>query len=210
MQIIYGEDYLSSRNYLNKLLESSNSTRVEAKDLEVGVLKQYLGNNDLFGEIPTVVIYGLLSSLASKKKDQLIKVILGESPASLILYEDKDVNATSLKKFTKATLKKFDIPPIIFQFMDNLKPNQAVNLPDLDPHFIFSMLVRQIRLLLSAGPNSSMPPWMAKKLLTQKNLFGEERLLKMQQDLYLIDKRQKTSTSFLSMDEELKNFFILI
>ena len=210
MQIIYGEDYLSSRNYLNKLLESSNSTRVEAKDLEVGALKQYLGNNDLFGDTPMVVIYGLLSSLTSKKKDQLIKVILDESPASLILYEDKDVNATSLKKFTKATLKKFDIPPIIFQFMDNLKPNQAVNLPDLDPHFIFSMLVRQIRLLLSAGPNSPMPPWMAKKLLTQKNLFGEERLLKMQQDLYLIDKRQKTSTSFLSMDEELKNFFILI
>lgn len=210
MQIIYGEDYLSSRNYLNKLLESTSPTRVEAKDLELGTLKQYLGNNDLFGQSPTVVIYGLLSLLASKKKDQLIKVILEESPTSLILYEDKDINATSLKKFTKAILKKFNIPPVIFQFMDNLKPNIPVQLPDLDPHFIFQMLIRQVRLLLSVGPNSTMPAWMSKRLLGQKNLFGEEKLLKMHQELYLIDKRQKTSTGFLPMDEELKNFFILI
>lgn len=210
MQIIYGEDYLSSRNYLNKILESSKSTRVEAKDLEISILKQYLGNTDLFGESPIIVIYGLFSLLTSKKKDQLIKIILEDSSVSLILYEDKDVNATTLKKFTKANLKKFDIPPVIFQFMDNLKPNTPVELPDLDAHFVFQMLVRQIRLLLSAGPNSTMPAWMAKRLLNQKKLFGDKKLLKMHQSLYLIDKRQKTSTGFLSMDEELKNFFILI
>jgi len=210
MQIIYGEDYLSSRNYLNDQIKTLVVTKLEAKETEVGELKQLLGNSDLFGQQPTIAIYGLLSLPTSKKKDQLLKVLIDGSLPCLLLYEDKDLNALTLKRFPKAILKKFEIPPIIFKFLDELKPNRPVSLPPIDPNFLFQMLIRQVRLLLSSGPSSKLPPWMNRKLLAQKNLFGEKRLLRLHRELYQIDKRQKTSSGSQDLDEELKNFFILI
>lgn len=210
MEIIYGEDYLSSRNYLKDLIKTQINAKIEAKEIEPGELKQLLGNSDLFGTQPTIVIYGLFALSASKKKDLLIKILADSPQSNLILYEDKDINALTLKKFPKATLKKFEVPSIIFKFLDELKPNHPVDLPPVDPNFLFQMLIRQIRLLLSVSPNSKLPPWLSKKLINQKNAFGEKRLLELHRELYQIDKRQKTSSGSQDLGEELKNFFILV
>ena len=210
MQVIYGEDYLSARNYLNDLIKTQTITKIEAKEIEVGELKQLFGNSDLFGHQPTIVIYGLFALPASKKKDLLIKILDDGSLPNLILYEDKDINALTLKKFPKATLKKFEVPPIIFKFLDELRPNRPTELPPVDPNFLFQMLIRQIRLLLAINQNSKLPPWLSKKLIAQRNSFGEKRLLQLHHQLYQIDKRQKTSSGSQDLGEELKNFFILI
>lgn len=217
MDIYHGEDELKSRQALNTFIDKLPShTKLDASELDIAKLRQLTQNSDLFGNSPTIVIYGLFSLTASKKKDSLISFLVANQAKNIILYEDKPIHALTLKKFNQAKVNLFQPPKVIFSFVENLRGGKAesaikdfrqlIDKYDTDPYFVFAMLIRQFRLMLSAD---NLPAWMKNKIQIQKKSFvSEEKILALYQKLYFIDKRLKTSMSQADMEGELLNFFL--
>ncbi len=217
MDIYHGEDELKSREALNAFIDKLPSyTKLEASELDIAKLRQLTENSDLFGDSPAVIIYGLFSSTASKKKDSLIAFLLANQDKNIILYEDKPIHALTLKKFNQVKINHFQLPKVIFSFVENLRGGkgelankdfrQLIDKYDTDPHFVFAMIIRQFRLMLGAD---NLPAWMKNKIQIQKKSFqSEEKILRLYQKLYFIDKRLKTSMSPTDMEGELSNLFL--
>lgn len=217
MDIYHGEDELKSREALNAIIgKLPTYTKLDANEIDLAKLRQLTENSDLFGDSPTIVIYGLFSLTASKKKDSLISFLVANQAKNIILYEDKPIHALTLKKFNQAKVNLFQPPKVIFSFVENLRGGKAelamkdfrqlIDKYDTDPYFVFAMLIRQFRLMLSAD---NLPAWMKNKIQIQKKSFvSEEKILALYQKLYFIDKRLKTSMSQTDMEGELLNFFL--
>ncbi len=224
MIIIHGDDYVASRNYLNGLIEEAQKNnqainRLEADKLELAEVVQIIESVGFFGVNYLLVIYGFFSAPKSNKRDRFLDYFKEHQDANLVLYESKDINATSLKSFAQATISHHKPAPLIFSFLDSLKPGSGPNaitqfkrvLDQKTPtELIFAMLVRQIRLLIQAGEPTTlkMAPWMKNKLVSQSRAFGEEKLLKLHDQLYQIDKNIKTGKNPTGLELQLFDLFL--
>src|SRR5205085_6495279 len=105
-------------------------------------------------------------------------------------------------------IKQFKLPAAIFTFLDALRPNNAKILIQLfhrilehkDEQFVFFMLVRHMRLLLSLSDSvddsieelKKISPWQKSKLQKQVRLFDQSSLLKLYAKLFTIDLASKS------------------
>ena len=107
--------------------------------------------------------------------------------------------------------------------MDSLKPNNSqsvvlfhVCLKTTEPEIMFSMIVRQFRIMLALSLNSSideikrLAPWQKSKILSQATSFGNKKLTKNLKKLYEIDKNQKTGKTSLSLEKNIDIFLLEI
>ncbi len=221
MVIIHGEDIVSSRNHLNNLILASTAKDLEikrhsAKDLDLTLVAQILEGLTLFGKKPVLVIEGLFSLPKSKNKDLLLDFLAKYSDQEIILYEAKALTPTMVKLFPKARISDYKPAPIVFTFLESLRPGSASRSLRLftalenagqPAELVFAMLVRQVRLLVQALEPSSLKvaPWQATRLTTQARAFGEERLLKLHRSLYQIDKGIKTGANPTDLSIQLFN-----
>lgn len=227
MIIIHGEDSLNSYQRLSELIELAKSRGLEiiikeASELDPATLHQESGGSDLFGIRNCLIIKNLFSGPKSKQKDGLITALIKMTAVETILYEPKDISLTVLKPFTKAQIEAFNISPVIFKFLDILRPGntrvilQAWNrLLELghEPEYVFSMVVRQFRLLIQAKSGASylkLSPYPKMLLTAQAGYFTLSQLLDLHHGLYRIDKRIKTGLSSLPLDQLLLQFFYSI
>ncbi|PIQ69954.1 hypothetical protein COV89_03010, partial [Candidatus Shapirobacteria bacterium CG11_big_fil_rev_8_21_14_0_20_40_12] len=74
-----------------------------------------------------------------------------------------------------------------------------------EPHFIFSMIIRQFRLLILTidGEADNLASWQKNKLAGQATKFGREKLIRVYRTLLEIDIKQKTSSSPFDLNSEL-------
>lgn len=224
MIIIHGDDVVASRNKLNLWLEEIRSRGLEsdkfdAGDLDLTSLTQILDSTGLFGATHAVVIFSPFSQIKSKKNTSLINFLKDKQKYPIAIYENKSINANSLKSFNQAEISKHEYPQIIFQFLESLKPNnQKISLQfykDLiaqgqAPELIFAMITRHIRMLIQASSGSShgSSPWLMKKLSLQAKVIGINKLLILHKDLYHIDKAIKTGRNNLSLSTNLFDFIL--
>lgn len=225
--LVHGEDTLNSYQRLSELITTAKEQGLEviikdASEITMTTLRQESVGNDLFGARNCLVIKGLLSGTKSKQKDGLIGMLESLSEAEIILYEPKEIAKTALKSLSKAKIELFAINQVIFKFLDVLRPGnnrvilQAWNrLLELghEPEFVFSMVVRQIRLLIQAKSGASylkLSPYPKKLILAQANYFTLNQLLDLHRHLYDLDKRLKTGLSSLPVDQLMLQFFYRI
>lgn len=224
MIILHGEDANKSYGRLMILTEELKSKQIEivtqdAQEIDITYLRQEIGSSGLFGSLKCFVIKNLLSGTKSKNKDKIIDVLSQETSHEIILWENKGLTATILKKFPKATIESFSISPIIFKFLDSLRPQNTKNIllswknllkEGTEPEFVFAMTVRQIKLLIQvkSGPQYvKLAPYPARLIGQQATYFTLEHLLDLYQKLYQIDLKIKTGTGGNSIDNLLTNFF---
>lgn len=225
--IIYGEDSLNSYKRLTDLIEiyKTRNLGVIIKDvgeLDPASLRQETSSADLFGASSCFVIKNLLGGGKSKQKENLIESLQKISDAEIILYEPKKLSDAVLKQLPKAKVEAFNINPVIFKFLDLLRPgntrvillswNKLIELGH-EPEYVFSMVVRQIRLLIQAKSGASylkISPYPKKLIISQANYFTLNQLLDLHRHLFNIDKRIKTGLSPLPLDQLLLQFFYLL
>lgn len=224
MIIIHGEDVIKSYGKLTVLTEELKSKQVEVVthdvlEIDITQLRQEIGSTGLFVSSKCFVIKNLLSSTKSKNKDKLIEVINQISDHEIILWENKGVTATVLKKFPKAVVETFSISPIIFKFLDSLRPENTKNIllswkklhsEGTEPEFVFAMVVRQFKLLIQArsGPSYiKLAPYPTRLITQQATYFTLDHLLDLYNKLYDIDVKIKTGTGGNTIDNFLTNFF---
>lgn len=218
MILLHGENVGQSRQKLQELIDQAraagkNIIRLEAPKLTEASLNDQLGGADLFGSSQLIIVEELHSLPKSKRKDALLKMLGEVGDLELILYEKRGLTPTMLKKFPQAQVFEFKLTPIMWELLDNLgSPNKSKLLIQLydavaqnDAFVVFSMIIRQTRLLLltKTGGKIVGPPFQAMKLSKQAQQFSTDQLLAFHQKLFKLESELKTSTNSLELAQEL-------
>lgn len=214
-----GDDIVSSRKafleYLGSFKEGDfELIRTNGKDLTEEALELYSSPTSLFGQKKVLAIENLLLGAKSKEKEKIIEKIAKDEGCNIVIWEGKDIPKADQKKYPgNFIFKNFKLPQILFNFLDSLSPGKTkenLNLfhrviEEVDPAYVFLMVVRQFRYLILASENelSGMPPWQSGKFFRQTKLFNKEKLLIVYEKLLEIDYRQKTSQSVNNLVFEL-------
>lgn len=208
--VVYsGNDIVSSRkaflDYLQSLqAENFELVRASGKDLTEEALELHSFPISLFGQKKVLAIENILSNTKSKEKEKIIEKIAKQKDCGIVIWEGKDISKTDQKKYpVNFVFKNFKLPQILFKFLDSLSPGKTKEnldffhkvIEEVDPAFVFLMIIRQFRYLILASENelTGMPPWQKGKLFHQSKLFNKERLSVIYERLLEIDYRQKTS-----------------
>ena len=230
--ILHGDHQVASRNRLVELKSEAKDAKKELVTLEGTLaeltdLVQSLESTSLFTETRLVVIENLLSNLkAGARRDAIITYLVkGNFDSDLILWEKGSVGRQiiKLKKQKHITVEEFKMPTVIFTFVDNLKPRNAATLLDsfhttLDnkvvPEIVFTMIIRQFRLMLALQTNAELPetkriaPWQRGKLSKQSREISVDQLKKHYKELLVIDFQTKTGKSPLNLTQRIEQFII--
>jgi DNA polymerase III delta subunit len=221
--ILHGEHHANSRAALVELMDKerakgSQIIRIEATaSLQPAQLESELGSQDLFAQPKLIVIEELHSLPRSKKKDTLVELLLSYPDAQIVLWESKKLTAPQAKKLVSAKQQLFTLSSSLFEWLDSLHGPLPKKLSLLQQalqsdgaEFCFAMLSRQIRLLLitKSGEPMKEHPFVVKKLQQQARSFTQEQLLQFHEQLVLLDYRQKTGQSKLTLDQELEQLML--
>lgn len=220
MIILHGDNEVALYAELTRQIEAAKTsglqiTKLDGKKITVVDLEQAVGTDLLFSPQKLVVIGGLIGSLKGKRKDDCLTWLTAASldNVTVILTENKVLTATQLKSFPNAKVVQFKYPSVMFAWIESLGVVPAAKCMALfhqvlehEPAEIcFSMLVRQIRLLLSFKADGVFvgPPFARIKLQKQAQFFSLEKLLALHRQLLNLDELQKTSGSALSLSQNL-------
>lgn len=207
--IYCGDDIVSSRKAFLAHIdlfakEGLEIVRVAGKELTLESLEMLSAPVSLFGDKRALAIEGLLAGQKSKDKDKLINIV-SLLHCSIVIWENKDFSKADQLKYPKNfVFKNFKLPEVLFNFLDSLSPgNTGANLKYLhqvlesvEAAYLFLMLIRQVRLLIMAKDEKTMPnmaPWIRGKLLKQARPFDPEKLTALYKKMLELDYRQKTS-----------------
>ncbi len=215
MLILHGDDYVSSRNELQRLRDQATKQALEiilfdGQKLLLVDLRQAVESISLFGNQRLVIIEHLFGGPKSVRQTQVLDYLKETLPKTVVIWEGKALTSATLKRFTGAKAQEFKPKTIIFEFLEALVPNntkQIINLytqiQTTQPvELVFFLVCRQVRLLLQAtsDPRSlSGPGWLTGKTLRQAKAFTTHKLLDLHAGLYEIDKGLKTGASPLPL-----------
>lgn len=222
LSIVHGDNSVASRQKLQELLgKFSHYERqfLNAEQLSPAELESALANSSLFNDRDFVLIENLFSLPKSKKKDQLINLLI-DAEKDIICWEKKLLSVTALKKFPKAQVYAFKLSSKLWNFLDQLSPqvtNKAKQLKLLQEvlkqdgaELCFAMLLRQLRLLIKVkeGDDTDLAPFIRSKVQQQAKKFSLEKLIKMHEELFQIEKKMKTSKNLLGLGPQLDLFIV--
>lgn len=227
--IIHGDDTVSSRKlFISLRQERKDSHYFNGETLKLTDIVQIIEGNALFTTTKTIFIEAIFpKKKVGKEFEEIISYLnKNNSLIELYLWEGKALNKKQTSLFSKPTEKLYKLPQVVFSFLDLLKPQNGEKLIALfhealknaDAEFIFYMLIRQFRLLLTLASDlrgreavdeaNRLAPWQKQKLQKQAHLFSLEKLIKTYKKLYEIDLGQKTGNLHLSLVQSI-DFFLL-
>lgn len=205
--IFHGTDYLSSRKSFIDLKEKTlNYFYSDLENLSIEELLNSLSGASLFQKKQII----FLENLFTKKKgaelseiENILNKYAGQS--EVYIWEPKEISLKTIK-LPKVRDQNFKLPSHIFQFLDSLKPNSPQNvtlaakvLENTSEEVLFYMIIRQFRILFAIlDPNKSidevkrLAPWQRSKFERQAKLFGKEKLRKVYDKIFQIEKGIKT------------------
>jgi DNA polymerase III delta subunit len=221
MILLHGENIIASRQKLKESIVSFEQKKTgevlkfEGNNLSLINLKQALSPLSLIGGDKLIVIENLFGGRKSKEKEKVIDFLKKENPEGLIVWEGKKIDGRLITSFKSQTLK-FDLPVIIFRFLDALLPDNSRMSLNLfhqclaqdPPEIIFYMMIKHFRLLIIAADLGSeglgkMDSWRQEKIINQAKKFGLNRLLQIYRQFLEIDWRQKTGKAPFDLISEL-------
>ena len=196
--------------------------RLDGKRIEIADLERAIGTDTSFASEKLVCINGFLSRRISKDNKALQEWVVSNTkdPTDLLLVEYRKLTATQLKPFSSAKLITCLFPKTIFLFLEELgvaplgKQLERLRLilENEDAEVVFSLLVRQLRLLLQFKSDGRIdaPPFVQSKVASQAGNFTMEKLLALHSQLMDLDEKQKTSSGAMPLAHELDLFLALV
>ena len=226
--ILHGDHVEASRAELVRIISSAKDKeirRLDGKTLDQAALIQAMQSSSLFvGNTPLVVIERLFAGKNKKSKEfGAVIDILNKSAdqCETVLWEDKELDATTLKSLGNVQNRLFKIPPKIFQLLDNLKPQNAKQLltayqtlsDSVPAELAFAMVVRRVRQLLAVAGGAKptgLAGWQEARLTKQASLFTMEQLIAMHAQLLAAEYSLKTGVSPYQLSERIEQFLIVL
>lgn len=217
INIIHGDDNLTSRKTFADLKDAKSIT-YDAENLSVVELKQSLQGSGIFESSERIFIENLFGRRAKNAEETIEVINSAGKNTQIYIYADKELPAKAVGQFKDSKAQNFKIPQNIWAFLDGIRPESENNitlfhnaLSSNEPEIIFSMLVRQFRLLLGLSGNSSnkidelkrLAPWQSSKLERQMSIFGQEKIKEIMKKLYKIDRDTKTGKTNLMLTQSI-------
>ncbi len=218
ISLIHGEDVAASRNMFLSLVEKAKDEGFQIKDISLNTnlnLEEKLTSQSLF-EDKIFFIHDKLKNLTAFDLKWLVKSSK-KYEGELVLWYEGVAPLKIVKALPKGTeIKKFDLPKIIFNFLDSFYPGNSVNILGLldkllaiEPvEFVFFMLGKHLRDVYWVKNDKAVLPdyqeWRIRKIRSQADKFNNDKLKKVINFLSEADIRSKTS------DSSLKEFLDLV
>lgn len=226
--ILHGENHLASRNQLDVLKKEQKSEEIlslDGKKITSTDLIQALEAPSLLASTRLVIIERLFSLKKSAEQQKIITYLVeNQKNVNLILWEDEEIAKTLLSQFSDSKIFLFKPENTVFKFLESLKPGQTKEMLGLlnkafvseIPEIIFSLLVRQFRLLLlisnkekeEAEDLKRLAPWQKQRLTTQAKDFTQKQLISYYHKLLDIDYQQKTGQNVFDLKKTLEIFIM--
>lgn len=226
MLVLHGDDYVNSRNELQKhkdgaVQKSKEIITLDGQKIQLTDLKQAVESLSLFGTDRLVVIENVFGGQKSARQGSLIDYLIQNQPETVIVWETKALTPASIKKLTNTHIQEFKPKTIIFDFLASIRPNNQKQILKLyqqvlqsDPvELVFFLMVKQMRQLFTASSDPQSltgPSWLTTKINSQAKLFSTEHLLKLYQGLFEIEKGLKTGLSPVPIETALEMWLTTI
>lgn len=220
--ILHGENIVASRNRLLELRQKAEGKEIVTlpANVDITMFKQAAESTSLFGDDRLIIIEQLLTKIGRKTSDEALRYLTSSTfDASCILWETKTIPPSILSLFPpKTVVEQFKFNKTLFQFLDNLKPQNTRSILTLyhacldeeEPELIFAMIIRQVRLLLGILTQAEnleelkrLAPWQRGKLVKQASLFSTEQLITFHNQLHKLDYQVKTGQTGFSLADNL-------
>lgn len=118
MLIIHGEDQIASRQVFLAKKQNQTVRELNGEDSILSDVINSTQGESLFGGEALVFIENLFSSRPSARKTEIVNFFQENQDLDVFIWESKDVSS-QLKSFPANIVQKFDLPKIIFAFMDH-------------------------------------------------------------------------------------------
>lgn len=209
--ILHGDNKVKIYSARSQLVERAKKDdreilSIASKDISIAFLETLLGTTSLYVPKRLVCIENLLAMPKSKKKQEYIDWLLPYADSKdldVVFVESKVLTPLQLKSVMKASVQLFKLPALLFSWLENLgvvSKKETLKqfhliLAQEDPFFVFTMLTRQVRLLLQYVSDGTIdgPPFVKNKVSKQARAFSMEKLLSLHHELLEIDLKVKSS-----------------
>ncbi len=204
VSLIYGEDKEKAYERFRELIDSSKEKGFEI--IQIDDPKKIVGQSLFLSKL----VFVLDKTKKIPPKDwKWLKINASKYDSNLLIYNEGDASAVLINSLPKdAKKEKFDLPKIIFTFLDSFYPGNKFrclkllnDLVKIEPmELVFHLLARHLRdLYWSKISKESMqtPEWRVIKLFNQANKFEGDKLMKIINELAEMDIKVKTSDSDL-------------
>lgn len=224
---IHGDDTTASRNYFfEQKKKYPNSISLDGKTLTLTQLVQNLSGDGLFSDTKIIFVEDFFTRKAGYDMEQIIDFLSNSGKGELYFWESKELGKKNLSLFKNSRNNAFMLPKSLFLFLENIRPNNLSvvalfhkTLATTPVELIFSMIIRQWRLLLAISDNPDsghsqideikrQSPWQGKKLQQQKKYFSRTQLLSDYQKIAEIERNNKTGVGALSLEQAIDIFLL--
>lgn len=218
LTIICGEDTISSRESFLKSI-TPDVKRITVEELLDLSYNNFAGSG-LFDDVTYYAVETLIKkSKRSKSIKDIINKIISNTQVNIITWEE--YIKRDLTTYKGATITEYKSQKTIFNLLDLLIPGKgkdAINLLQYltqyqDIHIIFSLIYKHIKLLTLISNNiidSELPSWQLAKLKKQSASFKSGVLVAFFEGLQRLEVIEKTSSSPLSLQENLEVLIAVI
>ena len=202
--VLHGENITASRERLFNLV-----AQYRRKGWEIF-------KTDKTDELLTDTLFGQKRLyIVEKIKNIDYKSLTNKFDSNIIIWHEGNFPTTLLKKLPKITkVEKFDLPFLIYKFLDSFFPENTKNCLQIlheiiltnPPEFVLALLARHLRDLywVKTDPETvDYPSWRVAKLKKQSNSFTIGGLKRLIIDLSDDDIKSKTSVADLATSLDL-------
>lgn len=218
--ILHGNNIPASRLELQKVKETSGASDIRQLDgraLDPTSMSQALSSQSMVSDSVVVIIERLIEQHMKKPKvlQTYINILVeAQRHVQIILWEQREITPTLIGKLS-ATSKLFNIPSVVFRFLDSLQPgnirfslelfHQTIESEKVE--LVFSMIVKRIRQLLMikyAEVPDGLAAWQVGKLNQQAKGFTQQQLHAVHTQLLDTDMGIKTGNSPFSLTQHIE------
>jgi hypothetical protein len=201
--LIHGDNIEISRREFNRFRDAAKGReirQIDGRTVDEGMLIQAVESSSLFSGGTLVVIEHLFGKIGknTKKVAAFAAILNTVKNVDVVLWEEKELGPSIVKQLHGIANRLFAIPPQIFAFLDNIKPDNAKMLLPLyaslitedAPELVFSMLIKRVRNLIQLKDHqvpAGTSPWQMNRLTTQANSFTMDQLTGMYIKLHDIE-----------------------
>jgi len=224
--IIHGENLSLSRSFLlDKKNEAKEVVEFSGGRLQLSDLAQLSTGGSLFTRERSVFIENLLVNKKQTAFKEIVEFIkINQKDFDFFLWENGELSKTVLSQFPGASVNVFKLPQNLFLFLDNLRPDNQNNvnffhkaIENSNQELVLYMMIRQFRLMLALVAEDLLidevkriAPWQKDKVRKQANLFGEEKLIRSLKKLHIIDLKQKSGQTGLTLIQAVDIFLLSV
>ncbi|MBI2622147.1 hypothetical protein HYW66_00740 [Candidatus Microgenomates bacterium] len=226
--VLHGDDTIASRQKLTELkAKFADYEQVgligEAADPAEAI--QLFEANSLFSLKKLIILERFIETKDKKKLALIFNLFKKNRDCEVVFWEAKEIKKSLFDFFPKqTTVLLFKENQPVFRFLESLRPGNTRQMLSLfhqtlkneDDQRIFYMLVRQFRLLLAIvthgriSETGRLAPWQKGRLMMQAKYFSNERLIKLYQKLFVMEKGLKTGTNAMPLSHALDLFLLEI